>query len=139
MAALKTQKTKESVTKFINSIEDDLKHKDCKTLLKIFSEATNEKPVMWGDSIVGYGTYSYKSEKSSQQGDWFYCGFSPRKQALTLYIIAGVKKYTSYLDKLGKHKLSGGSCLYIKKLSDINLDVLKELIAISYSDMKRNF
>lgn len=136
MAELKTQKTKASVSKFIAAVEDADKKKDAKTLLKLFAEVTGEKAVMWGDSIIGFGTYSYKSERSSQQGDWFYCGFSPRKQALTLYLIAGVKKFPKHLAKLGKHKLSGGSCLYIKRLSDIDMDVLKKLIAEGYAAMK---
>lgn len=136
MAEIKTQKTKASVSKFLSAVEDEEKRKDGKTLLKLFTDATGEKPAMWGDSIVGFGTYSYKSERSRQQGDWFFCGFSPRKQALTVYIIAGVKKYPNHLEKLGKHKLSGGSCLYIKRLSDINTDVLKELISESFAEMK---
>lgn len=136
MADLKTKKTKASVSKFIAAVEDDEKRKDSKTLLKLFTEVTGEKAALWGDSIVGFGTYSYKSERSSQQGDWFYCGFSPRKQALTLYLIAGVKNFPKHLAKLGKHKLSGGSCLYIKHLADIDTDILKKLIADGYAAMK---
>lgn len=136
MATPKTQQTTASVSEFIATVEPEEKQKDCKALLKIIKEATGEKPAMWGDAIIGFGTYRYKSEKSKQQGDWFYVGFSPRKNALTIYIIAGVKNYPQYLEKLGKFKLSGGSCLYIKKLSDIDLDVFKDLIATSYADMK---
>ncbi len=136
---LKTQKTKESVSKFIATIEDEEKRKDSKTLLKIFTDTTKEKAAMWGPAIVGFGTFSYKSERSTQQGDWFLTGFSPRKQALTLYMMAGVKNYPDYLEKLGKYKLSGGSCLYIKKLSDINIDVLKEMIAVAFKDAKARY
>ncbi len=136
MAELKTQKTKDSVSKFISSIEDNEKRNDSKLLLDIFSDQTKEKGAIWGTAIIGFGTYSYKSEKSKQAGNWFMCGFSPRKQALTIYIISGVKNYPQYLNQLGKYKLSGGSCLYIKKLSDINLDVLKNLIKVSFDDMK---
>jgi hypothetical protein len=139
MAENKTQKTKESVSKFLASVEDEVKRKDGKILLKLFTDATKEKAAMWGDSIVGFGTYSYKSERSRQAGDWFFCGFSPRKQALTIYIIAGVKKYPKHLEKLGKYKLSGGSCLYIKRLLDVDMDVLKNLIAESYADMKAKY
>lgn len=136
MAENKTQKTKASVSEFLATVEDEVKRKDSLTLLKLFTDVTNEKAAMWGDSIIGFGTYKYKSEKSKQQGDWFYVGFSPRKNALTIYIIAGVKNYPQLLEKLGKYKLSGGSCLYIKKLTDIDLDVFKVLIATSYADMK---
>lgn len=139
MAELKTQKTKESVSKFLSTIEEEEKRKDCKTLLKVFTDACKEKPAMWGPSIIGFGTYHYQSEKSKQAGDWFMNGFSPRKQALTIYIIIGVKKYPELLEKLGKYKLSGGSCLYIKRLSDIDLEVLKTLIAESFADMKAKY
>jgi hypothetical protein len=139
MAENKTQKTKASVSKLLAGVEDEEKRKDSKTLLKLFTDTTKEKAYLWGDSIVGFGTYSYKSERSRQQGDWFFCGFSPRKQALTIYIIAGVKKYPKHLEKLGKYKLSGGSCLYIKRLADIDLAVLKALIAESYAEMKASY
>ena len=139
MAENKTQKTKESVSKFLASIEDEEKCKDSKILLKIFTDACKEKAAMWGPAIIGFGTFHYQSEKSKQAGDWFFNGFSPRKQTLTVYIIAGVNKYPEHLEKLGKYKLSGGSCLYIKRLSDINLDVLKTLIAESFADMKAKY
>lgn len=136
MAENKTQKTKESVSKFLAGIEGEEKRKDSKTLLKIFTDTCKEKAAMWGPAIIGFGTFHYQSEKSKQAGDWFMSGFSPRKQALTIYITAGVKKYPQHLEKLGKYTLSGGSCLYIKKLSDIDLDVLKTLIEESFADMK---
>jgi Domain of unknown function (DU1801) len=136
MGEPKTQKTKESVSKFLATVDDEEKSKGSKILLKIFTDACQEKPSMWGPAIIGFGTYHYQSEKSKQAGDWFMCGFSPRKQALTIYIISGVKNYPELLEKLGKYKLSGGSCLYIKKLADIDLDVLKKLITVSFADMK---
>ncbi len=136
MAENKTQKTKESVSKFIAAVEDEEKRKDSKTLLKLFSDTTKEKAAMWGDAIVGFGDYHYQSEKTKRGGEWFFGGFSPRKQALTVYLMAGVKNYPKLLEKLGKHKLSGGSCLYIKRLSDIDIDVLKSLIKESFADMK---
>jgi 23S rRNA A2030 N6-methylase RlmJ len=136
MAENKTQKSKESVSKFLAAVEDEEKRKDGKTLLKIFTELSKEKAAMWGDSIVGFGDYHYQSEKTKRGGEWFFGGFSPRKQALTVYLMAGVKNYPKLLEKLGKHKLSGGSCLYINKLSDIDIDVLKELIVVSFADMK---
>ena len=88
MTEIKTKATKESVTKFLSSIKPDDKRKDALTLLAIFKKITGEKPVMWGTSIVGFGKYHYKSDKSAQEGDWFHVGFSPRKQNLTLYILA---------------------------------------------------
>ena len=139
MAELKTQKTKESVSKFLASIEDEEKRRESKILLNIFTEACKEKAAMWGTAIIGFGTYHYQSEKSKQAGDWFMSGFAPRKQAFTIYIIAGVTKYPQHLEKLGKYKLSGGSCLYIKRLSDIDLGVLKTLIAESFADMKAKY
>jgi hypothetical protein len=114
-----------------------VKRKDSLHLLKMFSDITKEKPAMWGPSIIGFGTYHYKSERSTQEGDWMLTGFSPRKQNISLYIMPGVSKYKSLLEKLGKHKLSTGSCLYINRLSDIDEKVLKELIKVAYADMKK--
>lgn len=136
MAENKTQKTKESVAKFLAAVEDEEKRKDSKTLLKIFTEVSKEKAAIWGDSIVGFGDYHYQSEKTKRGGEWFFGGFSPRKQALTVYLMAGVKNYPKHLAKLGKYKLSGGSCLYIKKLSDVDVEVLRDLIATNFADMK---
>lgn len=137
MAELRTQKNNSSVVDFINSVEDEAKKQDSLKLLKVFEEATNEKPAMWGGSIIGYGTYHYKSERSSQEGDWPLTGFSPRKQTLTIYISTGFDAYTAELDKLGKHKTSKG-CLYIKRLSDVDLNVLKFLIKDSVKRMKES-
>ena len=139
MAELKTQKTNASVTDFLDTIEDEQKRQDSYELLKIFTEVTKEKPVMWGSSIVGFGLYHYKSERSKQEGDWPISGFSPRKQNLTIYIMYGFSRSQELLKKIGKHKISGGSCLYIKRLSDINTDVLKELIKASVKDMKEKY
>lgn len=93
---------------------------------------------MWGMSIIGYGTYHYKSERSSQEGDWMMTGFSPRKQNLTIYIIPGFDSYQKDLAKLGKHKTSV-SCLYINKLSDVDINVLKQIITDAYSKMKKQY
>ena len=138
MAELKTKKNKASVVKFITSIEDTQKRKDCKTLLKIFKDATGYKSMMWGASIVGYGTYHYKSERSTQEGDWPLTGFSPRKANISLYIMPGFKNYKDLLAKLGKHKVSKGSCLYIRKLEDVDLKILAKLIKKAASDMKKS-
>ncbi len=139
MAEIKTQKTTASVTAFLEAVEDEGKRKDAQELLKIFEEVSKEKPAMWGGSIIGFGQYHYKSERSKQEGDWPLTGFSPRKQNLTIYIMSGFGDQKKLLEKLGKHKVSGGSCLYIKHLSDINVDVLKELIKASLKYMKEKY
>lgn len=136
MAENKTKITKDSVSKFIAAVEDEEKRQDSKTLLKIFTEATKEKAALWNNAVIGFGTFHYQSEKSKQAGDWFMTGFSPRKQYITVYIIPGVKKYAELLKKLGKFKASAGSCLNIKRLADINRDVLKQLINESMADMR---
>ncbi len=136
MAEPKTQKNNASVTDFIDSVEDEQKRKDAHELLKIFEKITGEKPTMWGTAIIGFGQYHYKSERSSQEGDWPLTGFSPRKANLTIYLMSGFTDQAKRLEKLGKHKVSGGSCLYIKRLSDIDVEVLKELIAASVQYMK---
>ena len=137
MAELKTKKNKASVTKFINSIEGVQRKKDAKEMLKIFKDCTGEKPSMWGASIIGFGTYHYKSTRSSQEGDWFLVGFSPRKQAFSIYLMSGFKGYEGILKELGKHKKSSGCCLYIKNLEDVKISVLKKLIKKSVSEVKK--
>ncbi|HMR01405.1 MAG TPA: DUF1801 domain-containing protein [Candidatus Gracilibacteria bacterium] len=138
MAELKTQKNKASVKKFIASVENEQKRKDSEELVKIFEEVTKMKATMWGTSIIGFGSYHYKSERSSQEGDWPLTGFSPRKQNLTIYIMPGFKEYQDLLAKLGKHKHSV-SCLYINKLSDIDIKILKKLIKQSITEMKKRY
>lgn len=139
MAENKTKITKESVTDFIASVEDEEKRKDSKTLLKIFTEATKEKAALWNNAVIGFGTFHYQSEKSKQAGDWFITGFSPRKQYITVYIISGVNKYPGLLKNLGKFKASAGSCINIRRLTDINIDVLKQLISESVADMRTKY
>jgi len=138
MAELKTQKNKASVAQFIAAVDDPQKRKDSKELLKIFKEVTKMSPAMWGGSIIGYGSYHYKSKRSKQEGDWMLTGFSPRKQALTIYIMSGFEKYEVLLRKLGKYKHSRG-CLYVKRLEDIEVVVLKKLIKASVADMKKMY
>ena len=135
MAALKTQKNKASVKEFLQAIPDEKKRKDSEALLKIMKEATGEKAFMWGDSIVGFGDYHYKSEKSRQEADWFIAGFSPRKTSLTLYLMAGVSNYKVLVGQLGKCKISG-SCLHINSLANVDLKVLKELVGTAFHDFK---
>ena len=135
MAALKTTVNDASVEDFINQIENEVKRQDSRTLLKLFSKVTGEKPRMWGSSIIGFGSYHYKSEKSRQEGDWMLTGFSPRKQNLTLYIMPGFGDYEDLLSDLGKHKTSVG-CLYINKLADVDMTVLEKLLKRSFAAMK---
>lgn len=136
MAELKTKQTNQPPEEFLKTVEPEEKRQDSGTLLEIFKKVTGEKAVMWGPSIVGFGMYHYKSERSTQEGDWPLVGFSPRKQNLTLYIMAGNKDNTKVLEKLGKHKTSVG-CLYINKLSDVDLKVLTVLIENSFQYMKK--
>lgn len=134
MATLKTQPNAGDVRAYLNQVPDERKRADCFTLLQLMEEITGEPPVMWGDSIVGYGQYHYKYA-SGREGDWFLTGFAPRKQALTVYIMAGFDEYDSLMAKLGKHS-TGSSCLYIKRLEQIDLDVLRDLVARSVAHMR---
>ena len=135
MSELKTTENDASVYEFIDMVEDESQKQDALTLLDIFRRITGEEPRMWGKSIIGFGRYHYKSERSNQEGDWPLTGFSPRKQNLTLYILSGFADHKRILDKLGKHKTSVG-CLYIKRLSDVDRPVLEELVRETYLDMK---
>ncbi len=134
MSEPKTKITDKNPIDFLRNVEPEQKRKDSFVLLKIFEKITQEKPMMWGESMIGFGKYHYKSEKSSQEGDWFKVGFSPRKQNLSLYIMYGSKNNPDF-QKLGKYKASLG-CLYINKLSDINQKILGKLIEKSYKFMK---
>jgi hypothetical protein len=139
VAEPKTKVTIQNPKDFLNSIEPEQKRVDGLALLEMFEKVTGEKPVMWGTSIVGFGKYHYKSEKSAQEGDWMLVGFSPRKQNLTLYILHGNNDSAALLEKLGKHKTSGGigGCLYINKLADVDQTVLTSLIEKSFQHMKK--
>ena len=130
----KTQPTKASVTKFLNGIEHETRRADGKRLLAMFKEITGEKPVMWGESIVGFGQYHYKYD-SGREGDFLMTGFSPRKSNLSLYVMDGFKERDALLKKLGKHK-TGAACLYINKLADIDEKVLTTMIEKSYRHMQ---
>lgn len=137
MAGNKTVANKSSVTGFIANVEQSLRRKDAKIIMKMMREITGHRPVMWGDSIVGYGKYHYVYE-SGREGDSPLTGFSPRKQNMVLYIMNGFKGYSTLLKKLGKHKAST-SCLYFNKLEDLNLDVLEQLIEESVVEMRKRY
>ena len=135
MTELKTKVNKVNVDKFLKSVKDEQKREDCYKVLEIMKKTTKAEPKMWGTSIIGFGTYHYKYA-SGREGDWMLVGFSPRKQNLTLYIMSGFDEYDSLMKKLGKHS-TGKSCLYIKKLEDVNMKVLKELITKSVRHMQK--
>lgn len=137
MAELKTKPTGASVQEFLEGIEQEQKKQDAFAILELMAEITGDEGKMWGDSIVGFGHYHYKYA-TGNEGDSFLAGFSPRKQNLTLYIMAGFDEYDDLMAKLGKHKM-GKSCLYIKKLADVDLEVLKELIQKSVDHMNKTY
>ena len=139
MGELKTRRNSASVQKYLAGVKDEGQRKDCKELLRLFSQASGEKAAMWGTSIVGFGSYHYKSDRSSQEGNWPLTGFSPRKRYISIYIMPGVLTYKDQLKKLGKHKVSGGSCLYIRRLSDVSIPVLKRIVRDSVRDMRKKF
>ncbi|QQG49658.1 MAG: DUF1801 domain-containing protein [Candidatus Berkelbacteria bacterium] len=137
MAEPKTKATSASVEEFLNKVEPEQKRADGFMLLELFKKVAGEKPVMWGPTMVGFGVYHYKSERSSQEGDWLRIGFSPRKSALTLYVLTGDQD-APLLKKLGKHK-TGVGCLYIDKLADIDLNVLEDLVKASWEYMQKKY
>jgi len=137
MAENKTKPSKVSVTAFMNSIEDKQKRLDARKVAAMMREATGSRARMWGANIVGFGEYHYKYD-SGREGDFMITGFSPRKQALTLYVIPGFKHFEPLMNKLGKYK-TGKSCLYVKRLEDVDEKVLKQLIVGSVKHMRKNY
>ncbi len=129
----KTRENDGDVTAFINSVENETRRRDAFAIEKIMARITGQPARMWGMSLVGFGQYHYRYE-SGREGDYFRTGFSPRKQNLVIYLMPGYADYSSYLNRLGKHN-TGKSCLYINKLSDVDLAVLEELIARAYADI----
>lgn len=139
MAELKTKQNEASVEDFINTFANtEQKRIDSFELLKLMKDTTGYEPKMWGDSMIGFGQYHYKSDRSSQQGDWFLVGFSPRKTAISLYVFSGSKKHEHLLEDLGKFK-RGAACIYVKKLADINLEVLKKLIRTTIDFLQEKY
>jgi uncharacterized protein YdhG (YjbR/CyaY superfamily) len=137
MAENKTQPTKASVASFIAAIEDKERRAEVRKVAAMMRKATGKKAQMWGPSIVGYGTYHYKYA-SGREGDFMITGFSPRKQALTVYILPGFENFEALMSKLGKYK-TGKSCLYIKRLSDVDENVLERLISESVKYMRKHY
>jgi nucleoid DNA-binding protein len=133
----KTVENDGSVDKFLDSVKDETKKADCLKVKALMEEISGEPAKMWGNSIVGFGTYHYKYE-SGREGDFMKMGFSPRAQNVTLYIMPGFDRYEDLMNKLGKFK-TGKSCLYVKKLVDVDEEVLKDLITESYAYMTNKY
>ncbi|WP_339609495.1 DUF1801 domain-containing protein [uncultured Planktosalinus sp.] len=139
MAELKTKQTDADVHEFVRTFANtEQKIKDSFELLKLMQDCTGFEPKMWGPSIIGFGSYHYKSERSSQEGDWPLVGFSPRKSAISLYVYTGCSGQEQLLEKLGTFKM-GKACIYIKKLADIDQEVLKKLIATTIKHLKTKY
>ena len=137
VAKLKTRPNDADVGAFIAGIDDDAKREDAERLLALMADVTGEPATMWGQSIVGFGSYRYRYA-SGHQGEWMLTGFSPRKRNLTVYIMPGFATFESVLKQLGKHKTSR-SCLYVQRLSDIDVDVLRTLIANAVDIMRQRY
>lgn len=137
MSENKNKQTENSVEDFLNKTENEQRKKDAFEVLELMKSITGLEPKMWGDSMVGFGSYHYKYE-SGREGDLFMTGFAPRKANLSIYLIDGFEKYADLLEKLGKHKTSV-SCLYITKLDKIDKEVLKEIITKSFKTMCENY
>ena len=137
MAENKTKPTKMSVASFIAQLTDETKRADAKALVKLMRDVTGEPPKMWGPSIIGFGTCHYKYE-SGREGDMFVAGFSPRKPAIVIYIMTGERGFEALFNKLGRHSI-GKSCLYIKKLADVDQAVLKKLIVMSIAEIRSRY
>jgi hypothetical protein len=135
MAEPKTKPTKQSVSAFLKSVPDEQRREDAAKLIELMRAATKDDPVMWGPSIIGFGSYRYHYG-SGREADWPITGLSPRKQNLVVYVMPGFAEYEDLLAKLGKHT-TGASCLYIKRLSDVHLPTLKTLITRSVAAMKK--
>ena len=132
LVEIKTKPTTLSVEDFINNVTDEQKRADSFVLLEMMKKATGEEPVLWSSSIIGFGIKRYKSPATGREVDWLRIGFSPRKANLSLYVSVGIKEHAAELKKLGKHK-TGVGCLYINKLEEIDLEVLKQIIETSLS------
>ena len=136
MAELKTKPNDQSVQAFLDAVTDEKKRQDSLTILELITQSTGAEARMWGDSIIGFGSYHY-TYASGREGDWFLTGFAPRKRNLTLYIMSGFSQYDDLLGKLGKFK-TGKSCLYINKLDDIDLPTLRALVEQSVAHMAQS-
>ncbi len=139
MTSLKTTKNDLSVSGFISGLEGKQKKKDSNELVKLFESATGYKASMWGFSMIGFGSYKYKTHSGKQENEWPLTAFSPRGKNISIYIMPGVAKFEKQLKQLGKHKVGKGSCLYIKKLSDVDTQVLEKIIIASVKGIKQMY
>lgn len=130
LADIKTKPTDASVEDFLNAVQDEQKRRDSFVLLEMMRKTSGEEPKLWGASLIGFGSRRYESPATGREVEWLRIGFSPRKASLTLYLTLGIKQYATELAKLGKHK-TGVGCLYINKLEDVDLKVLKKMIEAS--------
>jgi len=137
MAELKTQPTATSVDALIEGIADEARRQDCRTLLGLMKRATGEEPAVWSSGVVGFGTFHYKSS-SGREGDWFPVGFASRKAAITVYLGLSLDELAPLLAKLGKHTVGKG-CIYVKRLADVDLGVLEELVADAYARVRKTY
>lgn len=137
MSEAKTHRTKASVEKFLAGIAHEKRREDCRAVVDMMRDITGEEPAMWGDSLIGFGSYHY-TYASGREGDWPLTAVSPRKQSLTLYIMPGFGRYDEFMSKLGKYK-TGTSCLYVNKLEDVHLPTLRKLVDQSVKFMKKRY
>lgn len=137
MTSLKTQPYDRDIPEFLSKVEEPQKREDCFTLLELMKEETGEEPQYWHNNMVGFGQYHYRYATGTE-GDWFLTGFSPRKQSLTIYIMAGFERYDELMTNLGKYK-TGKSCLYVKRLSDIDQKILRELVSESVAYLRDKY
>ena len=137
MSDLKTRPTDASVEAFLDAVDDERRRSDARVVAGMMAEITGSTGVMWGSSIVGFGTYHYRYA-SGREGTFFETGFSPRKRALTLYVMAGFSEYEDLLGRLGRHT-TAKSCLYVRRLADVDLDVLRNLLARSVAYVRAKY
>lgn len=137
MAELKTRPNDGDVDAFLASVENERRREDCRAVMELMAAETGEAPTLWGDSIIGFGSYHYVYD-SGREGDWFLTGVSPRKQSLAVYIMSGFDRYAELMERLGKHS-TGKSCLYIKRLEDVDADVLRELVRRSVAYIRERY
>jgi len=137
MAALKTQKNNASVKKFVDAVADDKRRADCRAVMKVMKEITGRSPKMWGTSLIGYGSYTYVNT-TKKPAQWPVVALSPRKNELTIYIMPGFDPFPKLMAKLGKYR-TGKSCLYVKRLEDVHMPTLEQLIKRSITEMKRRY
>lgn len=137
MAENKTKQTETSVEAYLDAIDDETRRQDCRELIRLMSRVSGQPPKMWGTSIVGFGSYHYRYD-SGREGDCHLTGFSSRKSGISIYLMAYFDGHTQFLEQLGKHKM-GKSCLTVRRLSDVRLDVLEQLVAGSIAETKRRY